>query len=282
MLRQWIMRVVAAGALAAAVSSNASATTVNLAGTNYVYNSTVFCQAQPGGGPLEFGKYVTSVGLAVFNTTTVGVQSILISGPLAAIEPLSGQYPNVTYPFSNTSTTLTIGNVTYQVQYNGINLNTGVPTSIVGVGLDPQGCAHSFSAQILQTSGATATPAGQTYAFNHTMFCQVGGAYQWGKNATSTGFAIFGASSVQVSTSVVSGNYIGVDGALSLSQPTQTYSWSIGGNAITGFLTIGSLTYFVIFDNTGNNGPPGNMWGLSIDANGCAHTITAQLIPPQK
>ena len=148
--QKWIIRGVAASALAAAMCSDASAGTgPNPQNGNYVFNSTEFCQPTMG-GPQEYGTYAAATGTANFAATTVGVSTTLVSGPIENVAPLAMTNSKTTYNWSVTLSTITIGPITYQAVFNDIN-NNEQPGTIWAVGVDPKGCAHTFIAQIVPT-----------------------------------------------------------------------------------------------------------------------------------
>lgn len=142
-----------------------------------------------------------------------------------------------------------------------------------------------FAALALAATGSPAlalgniSPVNASYTFSSTFFCQVeaGGNFaNPGKYGISTGSATFGASSVQVSTSLISGPIANNGSGLAMTQPTTTYSWSVS-NA-NGTLTIGNVVYDVVYDNVNVSGQPGTIWGTGMDPQGCARSLVGTIV----
>ena len=147
---KWIVRLLAASALATAGASSAWAINPNPTGASYSFNGTEFCQVS--GPPSGWGKITASSGTAAFGATTVQVNITAGVGPIFAATPMTETTPSATYNWSMSGNSLTIGAITYQVEYNDTNFNNGQPGTIWGVALDSHNCAHTFIAQILPTS----------------------------------------------------------------------------------------------------------------------------------
>jgi hypothetical protein len=139
----------------AALMGSATATTVmaatppppNLYGT-YTVTGTVFCQ--PGVAAGSGGAYDVNVGTIQFNSGAgvIAMQQTQVLGSIkTAALPFSVINKSYDYTFSNTATTITLNNTIYNVVYS--NIQNGIPGTMLGVGVDANGCARSFTMQIV-------------------------------------------------------------------------------------------------------------------------------------
>jgi len=138
-----------------ALMGSATATTVmaatppppNLYGT-YTVTGTVFCQ--PGVAAGSGGAYDVNVGTIQFNSGAgvIAMQQTQVLGSVkTAALPFSVINKSYDYTFSNTATTITLNNTIYNVVYS--NIQNGIPGTMLGVGVDANGCARSFTMQIV-------------------------------------------------------------------------------------------------------------------------------------